>query len=179
MHENFNLSGTVAVIIWAGSEEILKFLAFYFTAFRKKYLDEPIDAVIYLIATALGFAALENAFFITCSLSSDTVIASLVMLDLRFVGATLLHIVSSASIGIAIALSFYKQAWIRRLYLFTGLLLAILLHSFFNLSIIESGGDGRKTFAIFSLIWLGIILLLLLFEKIKTIYPINRYYGKK
>ena len=46
--------------IWAGIEEIVKLLVVYFIALRSKFLDEPVDAMIYLITAALGFAAMEN-----------------------------------------------------------------------------------------------------------------------
>src|SRR3989344_2611068 len=47
------------IVGFAFLEEIVKTSAAFFTALRSKYFDEPVDAMIYLITAALGFAALE------------------------------------------------------------------------------------------------------------------------
>src|SRR3989344_4835684 len=48
-------------------EEITKTAAAFFTAIRSKYFDEPVDAMIYMVAAALGFAALANILFLVFS----------------------------------------------------------------------------------------------------------------
>jgi len=45
--------------LWAATEEILKFIVVAIIALHSASYDEPIDAMIYCIVAALGFAALE------------------------------------------------------------------------------------------------------------------------
>lgn len=158
---------TIAVTLWAALEELFKYGAAYIAVLRRKEMDEPIDAVIYMITVALGFAALENTFFILNPLSDGNIVETLLTGNLRFLGATLLHTLSSATIGVAIALSFYKRISIKRIYVSVGVILSILLHTFFNLFIMNS--NGEKALTVFLFVWLGIILLILFFEKIKRI----------
>ena len=70
-------------------------------ALHSVHNKEPIDAMIYCIVVALGFAALENTFFIMDPLLNGEVTKGLLTGNMRFIGSTLVHIVSSASIGFA------------------------------------------------------------------------------
>lgn len=45
-------------------EELLKLLVVYFYAYRRKEFDEPLDGVIFSATAALGFAAVENVFYL-------------------------------------------------------------------------------------------------------------------
>ncbi len=154
--------------LWAALEELFKFIFVYFIALRyKKIVDEPTDDVIYLIISALGFATAENALFLFGSLKNTGVMSAIESGDLRFVGASVLHILASATIGVCMALAFYKSKNTKRVYLAIGIILAILLHTLFNLFIIN--GVGGNIFLTFGAVWLGIAVLLLAFEKIKRI----------
>ncbi len=161
------VSAVSIVIGWAAIEEILKFLAAYYIALRTSVNDEPVDTVIYLITAALGFAALENTLFLYPSIASGSAVVALFTANLRFIGATLLHLAASSSIGVALALSFYKPKSTRRKALFLGLAVAILLHSLFNLFIIQGTSSG--VLITFSVVWLALIVLILLIEKIKRV----------
>ena len=160
-----HLTGPLLFVAWAAIEEICKFGAAYFAALRWSVFDEPLDAVIYMVTAALGFAALENTLFILNPLENGNVLQTIMTGNLRFIGATLLHTLSSATIGVALALAFYNRASIRRLAAISGLILAILLHALFNLSILGKGGSS--IFWIFLLIWLGVVGVLLLVERVK------------
>src|SRR3989344_9680140 len=81
-------------------EEIFKFLAVYFAVGYRKEFDEPIDAMIYMIVAALGFAAVENVASVFQAAKSLTIgVVPLETVTLRFVGATLLHTISSGLVG--------------------------------------------------------------------------------
>ena len=69
-------SETTRYVAWAAIEEIVKFIAVAIIALRSKNMDEPIDAMIYCITIALGFAALENTLFILSPL--DTILNKIV-----------------------------------------------------------------------------------------------------
>lgn len=156
-------------IAWAGIEEIVKFMAVAMIAFRTKYLDEPIDAMIYCITAALGFSALENALFILSPISSGELATSIVTGNLRFVGATLVHVVSSAVIGFMLGLAFYRGTIAKAFALIFGVILAIALHASFNLAIIS--GTATNTLKVFGWVWCAVVILIILFEEVKAVHP--------
>lgn len=157
---------------WATVEELMKAGVAYMVSLRKKEMNEPIDALIYLMTAALGFAALENAIYIVNPLSLGNITDTLLTSNFRFIGASLLHTLASAIIGISIAFSFYKEKKTKRVFIFWGVSLSIALHTLFNLFIIK--GQSGTTFATFGFIWIAIVVLLLFFEKIKQLYPVNK-----
>jgi RsiW-degrading membrane proteinase PrsW (M82 family) len=162
-------STTLLFTAWSAIEEIVKYLAARFTVLRRRDDDEPIDPVIYMVTVALGFAAAENSLFLLSPLSGDTILQTIQTGDLRFVGATLLHVLSSSVIGAALGLSFYKPKRVKRKYVFFGVILAILLHSVFNFLILNT--PEAQTLKTFSLVWVGVIVLLGILEFIKRIRP--------
>src|SRR3989338_10517093 len=91
----FAASPALIFVLWAAAEELFKWLAARFSALRSKQYDEPIDAVIYLLTAALGFAALENTLFLVASFSKLNFLGVIATGNLRFIGATLLHVLSS------------------------------------------------------------------------------------
>jgi len=152
--------------VFATLEELVKFGIVYFIVLRNKTIDdEPVDNIIYLIISALGFVALENTLFLMDPVRSGDILKTIITGNMRFIGASLIHIISSGTIGIFMALSFYKNYLQRKIYLIMGIILAIILHTSFNLLIINSA--ERNILLIFGIVWIGIILLLLLFEKVK------------
>lgn len=152
------------VFFWPLTEEIIKYVAAYIAALRTKDYDEPIDAVVYMITAALGFAAAENFFFLAKPTFS---VLSLITANMRFIGATLLHLLTSATIGSFLAMNFYKDKAHRIFGLFLGLLTATILHSLFNIFIIKD--NGGNIFAVFIVLWLLTTGLLLFCEKIKRL----------
>ncbi len=152
-------------------EEVLKYVAAYIVALRSRAFDEPIDALIYLVTAALGFTALENAFFLFGPLSEGNILDTVVTGNMRFVGASVLHVMTSAIVGLSLALSFYKSRAVRRYMIVIGILVATLLHTLFNLSIMSN--SGSNLFITFLVLWFSVIGLLLFFEKIKRLNQIN------
>lgn len=155
------------IFLWAAMEELLKYLVAVTFILWRKAVDEPIDAIIYLITVALGFAAFETGLFLLEPLGRGDITGGLLTGNLRFMGASLLHVLSSATVGFFIAISFYKKYWIQFISLCTGLTLSIVLHALFNHHIINSSQIG--TTLVFLSVWLGIVGLLLLFERAKHI----------
>ncbi len=162
-------SSVVIYSAWSALEEIVKYLMAYATVLHRREDDEPIDPAIYMVTTALGFAGAENVLFLLSPLSGSTVAQSIATGDLRFVGATLLHVLSSALIGVALGLSFY---WPRVLHYFAGfigLIAAMGLHVTFNYFILNA--PPESILRTFSFVWLGVIVLLAVLEYIKRIRP--------
>lgn len=159
------LASGIVLILWAVVEELFKLLAAAVGLGSSAY-DEPLDAIIYFTTAALGFAAAENALYLLSSLGSSTGTQSLLTGDLRFVGATLLHILASATIGLCMAVFFYHSRVARYLALAGGVILATTLHVLFNFFILWGG--GARALYVFLPIWLGIVVLLAFTERIKN-----------
>lgn len=153
-------------IFWAFIEEVLKWSGAFLIALRSRFNDEPVDSIVYLITAALGFAALENTLFLIEPLTKGHHLIGAATSGLRFIGASLLHVLSSGVVGIALAFAFYKNKLSQSIYFFVGILLATVLHALFNTFIITF--EDRLIF-IFSSVWIGIILVLVIIEKIKKI----------
>ncbi|OHA58504.1 MAG: hypothetical protein A2571_01875 [Candidatus Vogelbacteria bacterium RIFOXYD1_FULL_44_32] len=165
---SFLISSAGFIFIWAAVEEIVKLSAAYFTGFRSRNFDEPIDAMIYIITAAIGFAAVENTLFLLSTLlSGETSIFFILTGNLRFLGATVVHIVSSAIVGGMISLSFCSARLTKTTAIIIGLCTATLLHGAFNFLIITSSGSGMLK--IFVTLWLLAIFIIYFFEKIKTV----------
>lgn len=161
----------ISFLIWAIIEEGLKFSSAYFPALKTRFADEPIDMVLYMITAALGFSALENSLFLLAPLSEGNILKSLATLNFRFIGASLLHILTSGIIGICMATSFYKSNIAKWFYLFFGIVIAVFLHALFNNFIITSTFGSVVSF---STVWIGIIAVILILEKIKRIKNIHK-----
>lgn len=132
----------ISFIILGGIEEVLKFSAAYFTIRKKKEFDEPIDAMIYMITAALGFAAVEDISSALSGINQIGETSTISAITLRFVGATLLHALSSGTIGYfwGKAMAVRKHQYLKLIG--GGLLLAILLHAIFNYLILKTGPTG-------------------------------------
>lgn len=108
------------------TEEILKFAVARLGAIRNPAFDEPFDAMLYMMIAALGFAALENVFALIQS--SENLAFTFAI---RSVGAILLHALASGMFGYFLAISMLNRKR-KYLYLLTGLITAVLIHSIFN-----------------------------------------------
>lgn len=159
----FSVLPAFTFILWALVEEVAKYLSAHFSALRSKDCDEPIDAMIYMVTAALGFSALENTFFIFGPLVDGDFMQSLSTGNMRFIGASVLHVASSAIIGFFISETFYSKKWKKMVALLCGIILAITLHALFNLFIIIS--DGTWTLFAFGLVWLIALMIIFLFDK--------------
>ena len=164
------LNEHVLTVVWAFTEEMIKYLACALVAFRTREITEPIDYPIFLIVAALGFAALENTLFLFPSLQMGDSVVSLLTGNLRFLGATLLHAVSSSLIGIALGLAFFSSWLTKKFALIVGIIAATALHSVFNFFIIKS--DGQNFFSVFGFLWIVTIISMLLFEKLRRMSQI-------
>jgi len=164
----FIKSSTEQYIVWAAIEETVKGLVVLIIALFSSQIEDPIDCMIFFVAAALGFAAVENSFFILNPLSSGNISVSIVVGDFRFIGATLVHTVSSALIGFCIAFVFYRNVWAKIAMIVTGLVGAVAIHSAFNLSVLSIA--PQNTLSVFAWIWCAVIIIMILFEEIKAVH---------
>ena len=159
------LDANTELILWAGVEEIIKYLVVVIILWNTKFIDRPIDWPIYLITAALGFAALENTMFLLKPFSLGETTVGLLTGSLRFLGSTLLHSIASAIIGILLGLSFHLDYFLRKIYLIIGIILATALHTVFNFFIINN--KGSDFIQVFAFLWVVTIIIMLLFEKLR------------
>jgi RsiW-degrading membrane proteinase PrsW (M82 family) len=114
-------------------EETMKFLVVKKEVLSSAEFDEPIDALLYMIIAALGFAASEN-ILILLGLGPLFLPRALEISLLRFLGATFLHALCSATVGYFLALAIFET---KKRIIFLGLLISIILHGLYNFSIME------------------------------------------
>jgi protease PrsW len=170
-HEEFTQSaGFITFLViatWALIEEFAKYIAARNGGLRSKANDEPLDVPIYMITAALGFAAVENALFLLLPIIDGDLNLAFYTGNLRFIGATLVHVASSAAIGIFGSFSYFLSNRIKRVYLFIGFVVATSLHAVFNLFIINSSQSAPLGFVT---VWIFTVLLVVVFERIKKIH---------
>ncbi len=165
--QDYLVDNTTRYAVWATIEEVVKLLAVLLVAFHSNLIDEPIDAMIYCITVALGFAALENALFVLNPLHLGQFSESIITGNLRFIGATLVHVVCSAAIGFMYGLAFYQRKLVKMYALLFGVILASALHTAFNLAIIYE--TATSTLKVFGWVWCAVVILIILFEEVKAV----------
>ncbi len=148
-------------------EEFLKYLIVRDKVLNSSELDEPLDVPLYMIISALGFAASEN-ILILLSLGPTFLLGKTLSISIfRFLGATFLHALCSGTFGYFLALSFFEtKSWKR--FSVVGLGLATLLHGLYNFSIIKIEGGLSFLIPVFILFGLAIFLALG-FKRLKKI----------
>jgi RsiW-degrading membrane proteinase PrsW (M82 family) len=111
-------------------EEFLKYAVVRWQVLKNPAFDEPLDAMLYLIISALGFAAIENIIyiFVIPNLSVQMAFSQTIV---RFLSATLLHTLSSGILGYFLAKSFLDLKNRQSIFFF-GFILAVAFHSFYN-----------------------------------------------
>ncbi len=165
----FLVTQTAIFAAWSTIEEFAKYIIAWLTVLHRRDNDEPVDSVIYMVTVALGFAGLENALFLLSPLAGDTVIQTVLTGNLRFVGATLLHVFSSAIVGVALAFAFYRPRLVKEWYAAVGVILASLLHITFNFLILNTADE--HLLRAFAGVWVGVIVVLAALEFVKRIKP--------
>lgn len=152
------------IVVWATIEEIVKFAVFYFVAYKSNFDDQPIQPPMYLIAVALGFAALENILYVLQPSLSGNITAILLTGTLRFFGSTLLHTIASCFIGISISL---LPKTVRGFAILVGIVGAIFLHATFNFFIINN--DTATMLQIYGYLWIAAIISHIILEKLRRV----------
>jgi RsiW-degrading membrane proteinase PrsW (M82 family) len=169
---SFQQSDPLVIFIWAFFEEIIKFLAAYIYAFHiSEVYDEPIDAFVYMMTAALGFSALENTLFLLTPLLQGDTIGSIMTGNLRFMGASLLHVVASGVLSLFIGYTFYKSKFQKIFFTAIGLITAGVLHTLFNFFIMDKATREQpgNLFIVFSCVWITTIFLIIALERVKLI----------
>jgi len=153
----------LSLLVLAFIEEIMKFGAAYFAVGKSPLLNEPVEHMLYMIVAAMGFATLENIGAIANIPTSGAFIGSFfATASFRFVGATLLHALTSGIVGYHWALGIARKKVLKNLTI--GFVLAASLHAFFNYLILTY---GEIAYAVVLLVIVGFFVLND-FEKLKA-----------
>lgn len=155
------------------SEEFFKFLVIKFKVLGSPDLDEPLDIMLYMVITALGFAALENILYLSSidtPIFNEVMYLTVIITLIRFIGATFLHTLCSAVIGYGLAISFCEIKH-KFIYFFGGFVVAVLLHGLYDFSIMQLRGYARVAIPVIVIVVLAFIVFSA-FEKLKQVKSI-------
>lgn len=152
------------IIVFALIEELVKFAAAYLTVHNNPAFDEPVDAMVYAVTAALGFAAVENLGLVGFgAIASESELSEAIYhISLRFVGATLLHAIASGILGYYWAKSIRQFGSLRPIVY--GIAAATLIHVVFNYLIITLSPVLSTVLLLF---FTGLVVLVD-FEKLRT-----------
>lgn len=162
-------------VVVALVEETTKYLAMRLTVFKNAQMDEPMDIMLYMVVSALGFAALENILYLfsplTSPLAFDQVVTLAITISfIRFIGATFLHTLCAALIGYFLAKASIKNQP-HRWWVVKGVLIASLLHGLYNFSIINLPGSLKVLIPVAIIVGLSIFVIYD-FDEIKKVKSI-------
>lgn len=160
-------SGILMFIMAPIVEEAAKYGVVHLSLNKNPVLDEPDDCMIYVIAAALGFAAIENVFAIFSFISvgapgyfSD----AFNFMSMRFISAVALHGLASGIMGYFFAKFYFVK---RNPFLIVlGLFSASLLHGIYNFLLFK---DGQYMSLILtgSLLIAAAVVVIFLFNRLK------------
>ena len=111
-------------LLVAPSEELFKFLFIYFYVRSKPFFDEVNDGIVYFGAGALGFALLENIFYVL-----DYGFATGIM---RALTSIPIHLFCGVIVGYHVGLARFTGRASPNRIIIRGLFLAYLTHALFN-----------------------------------------------
>ncbi len=155
-------------------EEYCKFLAVRIGMLKNSAFDEPTDAMIYLIISGLGFAALENvlAIFHFIEGNANIIGEAIEITALRFLSSTLLHVLASAIVGYYLAKSHFFS---KKYSIAQGLIIAGFLHGAYNVLTINSDSflKIQPTLVVVTMLGVMAIIVNMLFYKLKKGYNKN------
>ena len=127
----------LAVVAAPVVEEVFKFAVVRFWVYEKREFDEPADGMVYAAAAALGFASMENPFYLWGAYhesgSASPMGSLLTLAAIRALVSVPGHVLFSSTWGYALGWAkFTVHRGVARGLVVRGLVLAILLHAVFN-----------------------------------------------
>jgi len=154
-------------------EEVIKYLPLPLRVFKTHHFDEPIDVIIYLVSSSLGFSMMENIFYLS---DGDILFTSIT----RGILPTFFHTLSTTILGFFVVLSFFylkKKTY----FLFLGFLESSFFHGLYDFLVekIDFSISEMKISSIFFyfkifviLFFLLIVINYLILKKVKKIKPV-------
>ena len=156
LFDNYATNLFVCFIAVALPEEIIKIIPFLLVLKYRKFVNEPIDFLIYSSASALGFAFYENINYIIGYSETGNIVA------IRSFLPSVMHMVVSSIFSFGIFL-YLKSKKIK--FIFVGVLLASLIHAVYN--------------TLFIIAPIILLIILVYYSKlIQSLLNISPYYDK-
>jgi len=110
-------------------EEILKWAALLLGAYIWRFFNEPFDGIVYAVMIAMGFATVENIFYLDV-FGQDTAL-------IRAFTAVPAHLVFAISVGYYVGLAKFNPSQSKHLLL-RGLIVAILIHGMYDFLVLQN-----------------------------------------
>ena len=144
----FNLYDMIVNV--AVPEEFFKLIVIVFYSARSSAFDKPLDGIVYGATAALGFATIENIFYVLDGgLGTAITRAILSVPSHAFWGAIMGYTVGQV-----------RFSGRKKRFILLGLLIAVILHGLFNFFLVSIEEAGAYTDAIAGFVALGLMFLL-------------------
>jgi RsiW-degrading membrane proteinase PrsW (M82 family) len=111
-------------------EEGFKFLVFYFIVLKLKDFDEPMDALVYGVTVSLGFATLENIYYVYFS-DFSIIYGSTLLASIRAISAIPAHAAFGCLMGYFMLKYHFQKSTLDILLAF---LIPSIIHFVYNFS---------------------------------------------
>lgn len=139
-------------------EEAAKFLAVRLYGYRSPYFDEPMDGLVLAASASLGFASLENLFYVLGGGPEVILVRAPI--------STLAHVIFGGMWGLALGLSKHSRPS-GSLTVVAGLAVAALLHGAFDAALV----GGYTAIVAVALFAAGAVWLFSRFEWARQVSP--------
>lgn len=139
-------------------EEGAKFLAVRLYGYRSAYFDEPMDGLVLAASASLGFASLENLFYVLGGGPGVILVRAPI--------STLAHVIFGGMWGLALGMSKHSRPS-GTLTVVAGLTMAALLHGAFDAALLS----GYTIIVAVALFAIGAVWLFSRFEWARQVSP--------
>lgn len=147
----FAFSGFILVVIAAPViEEYGKFFVVKRKLYQNVEFDEPMDGIIYAVSAALGFASIENGFYLLTAHLEGAVTEVFIMRALLSVPG---HALFSSMWGYALGMTKFSNNPQRKDLIYKGLGLAMLCHAGFNFLLVTIPFASIGVFVLVPVMW--------------------------
>ncbi|MEM6723384.1 MAG: PrsW family intramembrane metalloprotease, partial [Bacteroidota bacterium] len=140
---NILYTAIMAFVVVAGTEEMVKFVPLRFYAYPKKAFNEPLDGIVYSVMISMGFATLENIFYVMAG-GTQTAL-------LRMFTAVPAHGAFAIIMGYFVGLAKFSEPQYRVGLLWKGFLGAVILHGAYDFFLFQENVPALSLLAFVSL----------------------------
>jgi RsiW-degrading membrane proteinase PrsW (M82 family) len=141
-------------------EESLKLFLLYEVVYRRSEFKHIRHGVFYALICALGFSFIENSIYLINAASEGDSYLTLTIGVVRAVGSTMIHIGAGVMAGWFVGMSKWGTKP-RMVYIFIGLLCAIVFHSLSNYLIVST------PFGIIIVTLMAMLIVYFVFRKVR------------
>jgi protease PrsW len=138
--------GVYAFLIVALTEELSKCLFLRLYAYPKDEFNEPMDGIVYAVMIGMGFATLENIFYV---LSED--FGGVRVAIGRAFTAVPAHAAFAVIMGAYIGLAKFVPEY-RNRYMFNGIFLAVFFHGLYDFFLLQKSYESLTILSIIVLV---------------------------